>query len=71
MTWTALGLVIGVAGAFIVIRLLRGLIYGISVADPVAFIGIVLLLAGTAYAACYLPARHGSKMDPLAALRYE
>jgi ABC-type antimicrobial peptide transport system permease subunit len=71
MTWTALGLVIGVGGAFIVIRLLRGLMYGISAADPVAFIGIVLLLVGTAYASCYLPARRGSKMDPLAALRYE
>jgi predicted permease len=71
MTWTALGLAIGAAGAFIVVRLLRGLMYGISAADPVAFVGIVLLLAGTAYAACYLPARHGSKMDPLAALRYE
>lgn len=71
MKWTAAGLLIGLVAALGVTRLLRGILYGVSPADPVAFIGISVLLAATAYLACYIPARRASRIDPLSALRQD
>ena len=71
MQWTLVGLALGSSAALGLVRLLRRLLYGISPHDPVAFLSVAILLAATAYLACYFPARRASRIDPLDALRHE
>ncbi|HMF10581.1 MAG TPA: ABC transporter permease [Thermoanaerobaculia bacterium] len=67
----AVGLVIGLAAALGVSRLLATLLFGIGSADPLTFGGVALLLAVMDLAAAYLPARRAARVDPLRALRCE
>jgi len=65
------GIILGLAGAVAFTRLLSSLLFGITPTDPLTF-GLVCLFLGTvAFAACYLPARRATKVDPMEALRYE
>jgi len=66
-----IGLVIGLAGAFGVGRLLQGLLIQTSSTDPVTLVSIVVLLVLVAMAACFVPARRAARLDPLAVLRCE
>jgi putative ABC transport system permease protein len=67
----AIGLALGLAGAFAAARVLKSMIYGVSPTDPLTFIVIPLLLSFVALLACWIPARRATKVDPLVALRCE
>jgi ABC-type antimicrobial peptide transport system permease subunit len=67
----AFGLVIGLVGSLGVSYLLRSQLYGVSSSDPATYVVVAALLGLVALAACYLPARRATRVDPLIALRYE
>jgi predicted permease len=71
MRLTVVGLALGLAAAYAASRVMAGLLFGVSSADPVIFIGIPLALAAVALVASYLPARRATKVDPMVALRHE
>jgi predicted permease len=67
----AAGALIGLAAALGVTRFLVSFLYGVKAGDPLTLIAVAALLAVVALAACYLPARRATRVDPLVALRYE
>jgi len=67
----AIGLAIGLVGAFFLSKVMRSLLVAISPSDPATFATITLILTAVATAACLLPARRATQVDPLIALRAE
>ena len=65
------GAALGVAGALALTRLLSGMLYNVSVTDPLIFSSVTALLVGISLAACYVPARRAMRVDPIVALRDE
>jgi predicted permease len=65
------GLAAGLAGALGASQVLSGFLYGLSPLDPIAYGGVLMLLAASAIAASYLPARRATRIDPVLALRHE
>jgi putative ABC transport system permease protein len=68
---TSIGLVAGVAGAILVTRPMRALLFGVSPTEPAVFGAIAALLLGVATFACWIPARRAMRLDPMEALRQD
>jgi putative ABC transport system permease protein len=66
-----LGIVLGLAGAIALTRLMVSLLFEVKPADPAILIGVALLLAAVAGLACYIPARRALSIHPMTALRRE
>ena len=71
MTMTLIGLALGLAGAFLMSRVIAGLLHGVSATDPLTFTVVSVVLLGVALLACFIPARRATRVDPIVALRSE
>ena len=65
----AVGLALGVAGAFLAARAIQGLLFGVAPDDPVTFAAVAALMAGIGVAACWIPALRASRIDPAITMR--
>jgi putative ABC transport system permease protein len=71
MRLASAGILIGIVGACALMRVMSGLLHEVKPTDPLTFIGVSLLLASTAFVACWLPARRAAQIAPMEALRHE
>jgi ABC-type antimicrobial peptide transport system permease subunit len=69
MVLAAIGIAIGVAGAFALTRYMTTLLFGVKPIDTITFVGVAFVLAAVVLVACLVPARRAAKIDPLEALR--
>jgi putative ABC transport system permease protein len=71
MVLSGIGIGLGLVGAVAFTRLMAGLLFGVSTTDPLTFISVPGTIAAVALVASYLPARRATRVDPIAAVRYE
>ena len=65
----SIGLGLGLGGAYLLSTVMERVLVGITASDPVTFAGITIILTMVALAACLIPARRATRIDPLVALR--
>ena len=71
VTLTLVGILIGVAGAYLLTRLISSLLFGVAPADPLTFTAVAIVFIAVACIASYLPARRAAAVDPIIAMRAE
>jgi ABC-type antimicrobial peptide transport system permease subunit len=71
MALAIIGIVIGIAGAAMLMRSMQSVLFGIESSDPWTFVQVTLVLLGAALLASWLPARRALAIDPVSALRYD
>ena len=71
VTLAAIGIAIGIVASLAVTRLLGTMLYDVKPGDPITLIAVTFMLMLVAAAACYIPARRATRVDPLVALRHE
>jgi ABC-type antimicrobial peptide transport system permease subunit len=71
LTLVAAGLLSGTLVSLVLTRLLRAQLWGIGTADPATFVTVIALLSGVSLAACLIPARRATRVDPARALRMD
>ena len=70
-TVAAIGLLVGLAGSFLVTRWIESMLVDVSRIDPLAYVAVIVLFAAIALLACWVPARRATQVDPIVALRAE
>jgi putative ABC transport system permease protein len=71
VTLAMIGVLVGIAGAFGITRVIASLLYNVTPTDPISFGGVAIFLTVIAFLASYLPARRAMTVDPIVALRNE
>lgn len=71
MVLAAIGMSVGVVTTLVLTRLLTAMLYGVRPADPATLLAVLMTVAAVAFVASYFPARRATKVEPIAALRYE
>jgi putative ABC transport system permease protein len=66
-----MGVALGILGSFALTHMVKSFLFGVTPNDPVTFLGVAGVLTAAAFAACYVPARRASRIDPNIALRVE
>jgi ABC-type antimicrobial peptide transport system permease subunit len=65
----AIGLAIGIAGAYAASGVIRGLLFGVAPHDPITLLGVATMMAAIGTVACWIPARRASRIDPAITMR--
>jgi ABC-type antimicrobial peptide transport system permease subunit len=65
----AVGILVGTAASWLASRALNGLLFGVTSADPITFVGMLLVITAVAIVSGFLPARRAARIDPVEAFR--
>jgi putative ABC transport system permease protein len=71
LSFVLIGMLVGLAGSFAFNRVVANLLFGVTASDPVSYLSGIMVLALVAVLACYLPARKGTRVDPMIAIRHQ